>query len=283
MNALFPVIAAILQSVSFTLDKKILSMRRVGFRMYTGVSMPLVFVITSIIYILFQPPITSELFSGHLLLFLIISVVGSAITNIFFYRALDGDSLGEIEIISLVNAIPVLIVTSILFADERNFLILIPALVASGAVIWAHWQRHHFRIVRGTRFFLLWYVMYTPVSAILSKELLFVWNPIALELIRSGALALIFITLFWQQAKRVPWSVFLFLLATNTLTSISWILYYYGYQRIGVVHTILLFSLQPLLVYTASLLYLKEKPHRKKIIAFGIVLASITVAQFLAG
>jgi len=257
-------------------------MRRVGFRMYTGVSMPLIFGITSIIFLLFRPPITSELFSGYLPLFLIISVVGTAITNIFFYRALDGDSLGEIETISLINAIPVLIVSSILFVDERNFSILIPALVASSAVIWAHWQRHHFRMVRGTWLFFLWYFIYAPVSAILSKELLSVWNPIALELVRSGVLALIFTILFWQQVRRVPRNVFLFLLATNTLTSISWILYYYGYQRLGVVYTVLLFSLQPLLVYAASILYLKEKPHRKKSIAFGIVLVSIAYAQFLA-
>ena len=43
MTFLFPILAAILQAGSLTLDKVVLSIRRVNFKTYTGVSFPLIF------------------------------------------------------------------------------------------------------------------------------------------------------------------------------------------------------------------------------------------------
>ena len=77
-----------------------------------------------------------------------------------------------------------------------------------------------------------------------------------------------------------PSSLGLFFL-TNALTSVAWILYFYSYQRLGIVYTVLVFSLQPFLVYLSSLVFFKEHLDQKKIIAFFIILASIALAQFV--
>jgi len=70
-----------------------------------------------------------------------------------------------------------------------------------------------------------------------------------------------------------------FLIITNLLTTIAWILYYFSYQISGIIYTVLIFSLQPLLVYAASLIFLKEKFHWKKFAAFMITLAAIIISQ----
>jgi EamA domain-containing membrane protein RarD len=66
---------------------------------------------------------------------------------------------------------------------------------------------------------------------------------------------------------------------TNILTSLAWILFFYSVQTSGVIYTVLIFLLQPLLVYLAAVLLLKERPTLKKTIAFAVVLAAIAVAD----
>ena len=54
-----------------------------------------------------------------------------------------------------------------------------------------------------------------------------------------------------------------------------------GTTNYKLVYTMLIFSLQPLLVYFASLFFLKEPFHWKKFVAFIVVLASIAAAQIM--
>ena len=281
MNFIYPVFAAILQAASFTIDKLTLSVKNVSYKTYTGVSFPLIFLVNLVIFAIFQPPIPLSLLSqtGWLI---VISVLMGVVSNIIFYRALDHDKLSEMETLSLLNSIPIIIFSSIIFSSERNMAVIIPALIASLAVIWSHWQRQHFAIARYTLPFLIWSLAAAPIAASISKILLQSWNPIALELVRSGALAAIFGILYFNHAQRVSGKAFGLLILTNILTSVAWILFFFSYQRSGIIYTILLFSLQPLLVYFASVAYLKEKVSRKKAIAFGVVLLSIIAAQILA-
>lgn len=281
MNFLFPILAAILQAGSFTLDKVVLSIRRVNFKTYTGVSFPLVFLITLIIFFIFRTPLSLDLLAGNLLWLLLVSIGMTIVKNLIFYRALDDDKLGEIQTLDLLRGIPIIIFASIIFTDERNFFVIIPALVASFAVVWSHWEHHHFKIAKHTLPFLVWSLSVAPIEASISKVLLVSWNPISLELVRSGAVAFILAPLFAKYAQKVSFKAFSLLLATNILTSIAWILFYFSYQRFGIIFTILVFSLQPLLVYLASVFLLKEPFHWKKAAAFAIVLLSIGIAQVI--
>lgn len=279
MNFLFPILAAILQAGSLTLDKVVLSIQRVNFKTYTGVSFPLIFLITLVISFIFRPPLSLDLLAGNLWWLLLVSIGMTIVTNLIFYRALDNDKLGEIQTFKLLQSIPIIIFASIIFTDERNFFVIIPALVASSAVIWSHWEHHHFKIAKHTLPFVVWSLSVAPIGASISKALLASWSPISLELVRNGAVALIIGPLFARYAQKVSFKAFSFLIATNILTSIAWILFYFSYQRSGIIYTILIFSLQPLLVYLASVLLLKEPFHWKKAIAFAIVLLSIGIAQ----
>ena len=281
MNFLFPILAAILQAGSFTLDKVILSIKRVNFKTYTGISFPLIFLITLIIFIIFRPPLSLNLFTGNLLWLLLISIGMTIVTNLIYYRALDSDYLGEIQTFDLLRNIPIIIVSGLIFTDERNFSIIIPAFIASIAIIWSHWEHHHIKIARNTLPFIVWSLFTASIGAPISKILLQSWNPISLELISSGVIAIILGTLFIKCTNKISFKTFLLLLITNISTSIAWILFYFSYQYSGIIYTILIFSIQPLLVYIASIFILKEPLNWKKIIAFIIVLLSIGIAQIL--
>lgn len=281
MTFIFPTLAAILQAGSFTLDKVVLSIRRVSFRSYTGVSFPLIFLITLIIFLIFRPPLSFGLLRGNLWWLLLISVGMTIITNLIFYRALDDDRLGEIQTLDILRNIPIIIFSSVIFADERNFTVVLPALVASFAVIWSHWECHHFKVAKHTLPFFIWSLTVAPIGALISKVLLASWNPISLELVRSGAVALLVGPLFVRHSFKISLKAFSLLLATNILTSIAWILFYFSYQHSGIVYTLLIFLLQPLLVYLASIFFLREPLQWKKATAFVIVLLSIVAAQII--
>lgn len=278
---LFPIIAAFLQATSITLDKFILSLGRVNFRTYTGVSFPLSFLVNLVLFFLFRPLLPDNWFGGYYGWLLFASIIMGVLTNILFYRALDYDKLGEIETLGLLNMFPVIMFSSIFFADEQNFTIIVPAFIASGAIVWSHWERHHFTIAKATLPFFVWSLTIAPISAALSKELLDIWNPIALEAIRTGALAALFLFIFRDAITHVPTHALRLLIVTNILTTCAWVLFYFGYQRLGIIHTLLLFSLQPFLVYIASIFLLKERPSWRRSVAFAIVLVSIGIAEWL--
>ncbi|MBI3305252.1 EamA family transporter [Candidatus Parcubacteria bacterium] len=280
MNALFPILAAVLQAGSFTLDKVVLGVRHVSHRTYVVVSFPFIFLTALAIYFVVQPPLSWALLGGRLGWLLFASVVLTVLSNFIFYRALEDDRLTEIETIGLLDRIPVILAAGVLFVDERQFALMVPALVAAATVAWSHWEGR-LRLASNTWPLLFWTLLAAPIGAAVSKQLLTVWNPISLELVRSAVVAAIFVPLYRRSAAQLPGKAIWLLVATNILTSIAWIFYYFSYQRSGIVYTVLLFSLQPLLVYAAALLVLKERFQPKKFVAFLVVLASIAAAQFM--
>lgn len=279
--ALLALIAAVLQAASFSFDKLILSIKRVTYKTYVGISFPLIFFMTLIIFLIFKTPLSLSLFSGKFLWLLIASIFLAIVSNLLFYRALDEDKLSEIQTIDLLKNIPLIIFSGIIFVNERNFLFIILATISSIAIIWSHWQRHHFQLAKKTMPYLIWKITLAPFVAIISKVLLDIWNPVSLELVRSGVIALILGPMFFRYSKKVSLKAFSYLLITNALTSVAWILYYFSYQISGIVYTVLIFSLEPLLVYFASIFLLKERINWKKFVAFIIVLLSIALSKIV--
>lgn len=283
MNFFLPVLSAFLQASSFTLDKVILSIKKIDYRAYTGVSFPLIFVINLLIFFIVDPPLSYEMIFGKLFWWLFASILLMIVGNIVYYRALGKDKLSEMEVMGLITVLPVIIFSGVIFSDERKLGIIIPAIIASLAVIWSHWKGGKFVSKRDTMIFLIFYLVFSPIRTFIIKILLEAWNPISLELIHSGATAAILTPLFKKSYSAVTAKALLLLILTNLLTAIAWILFYFSFKASGIVYTVLLFSLQPLLVYLAAIFLLKEKPDFKKNLAFIIVLLSITFAQFYSG
>ena len=279
MSLLFPLIASVLQAAAFTLDKVTLSIKKVNYKTYNGISFPLIFLFTLIAFLIFKPALNFDLLSGHYLALMIALLIIVALGNLIFYRALKSDQLSEIQTISLVKQIPLILFASIFFIDERNFFLITLALLAALSVIWSHWEKHHFHIAKKTLPFLIWNLIMTPIGAIILKILLESWHPISLQLVIDGVIAIVFIALFFKNIKSVPRKALPLLFTLNLLTSIASILYLFSFQALGIVQTVLIFSIQPLLVYFSSVFFLKEKFDKKKFTAFAIILVAIVVSQ----
>jgi drug/metabolite transporter (DMT)-like permease len=279
MSPIAPLIAAFLQSGSTLLDKAILRIHGVGSSVYLGLGFPILFVVSALIFIVVSPPFSFALFAGVPGILFMLSCAALVGGNFLNYRALQADEVQEVQIVDLLHRVPVLVVSSLLFADERDPFTLVATLVASMAVFWSHYEHHHFRMRHKTIVLLAYVLIVTPFSAAMWKTLLYTWHPVSLELARNAVLALVFGAMYRNAITHVPGRVVGLLFLTNALTAVAWILFAFGYQTVGIVHTMLLFSLQPFLVYLGALFFLKEKFHPKKFIAFVVVLASIVFVQ----
>jgi drug/metabolite transporter (DMT)-like permease len=285
MAIFYPISAAILQSGSMTFDKLILSVKKMNYKDYIGISFPLIFLFTLIIFLIFHPKFNPEFFQLKYYLLIIALVVIILITNILYYRALKRDMLSEMQTISLLKGIPLIIFAALIFPNERNPIIIILSLIAIAAIIWSHYEHHHFKIFKKTLPFLLWILTIGAFAGIINKLILDVLNPITMQLITDGAIALILTPLYFKDIKSIPKKslkkALPLLLLTNLLTSIAFILYYFSFQLSGIIYTVLIFSIQPVLVYFISLIFLKEKFHIKKFLAFIIILIVIILSQVI--
>ena len=281
MTALFTLLAALLQASSFTLDKAILNIRRVNYRTYVAISFPLLFLVDLVAFSIFLPPIRISLLTGHLGLILYATLGIATVTNLLFYRALAHDHLSEMQTVSLIAQAPIIITAGVLFTDERNLALIIPALIASLALVWSHWEGHRLVFKRGTLPYILWILVTAPLMAAWAKVLLTHWHPITLITIRHGIMALVLGPWYFARKTPVPRRAWTFLLLTNVLSAVASILYFTSYQRLGIIYTVLLFSLEPLLVYFFSLLFLREPFIKKKFVAFLVVILSIVIAQLM--
>ena len=275
-----PLGASVLQASSFTLDKFILSIRKVSYKAYIGISFPLMAIFTLIIFLIFKPPLSIGLFKGKFFWLILLLTILAIATNIIFYRALKSDFLSEIQTIDLLTRIPLIIFSAIIFSSERNFLIIALALIASISLVWSHWNKGHFHIARRTLPYLIWTLTIAPFTGILAKIILEVWNPISFQLVENGILGIVFGFIFFRSAESTPRRSLPYLVLTNIMTTIAWILYFFSYQISGIIFTTLIFSLQPILVYFGSLVFLKERPHWKKTLSFIIITITIILSRF---
>lgn len=279
MSLLFPLLASVFQSASFCLDKVILSVKKATHKQYLVVSFPLITFFTFIMFLIVKPNITLEMFAGNYFLLITLSIVITIASNLIFYNALKKDYLGEIQTIELFKNFPLIILAAVIFPDERNILNIALAIIAAFAIAWSHYEKKGFKINHLTLILLMWNLIISPFRGIISKELLTIWNPIALQLVVDAAISVILSVIFFKKIKKLPKNAMPYLIITNILTSIAWVLYFYSYQLSGIIYTVLVFSLQPIIVYLASLIFFKEKFQSKKAIAFAVILISIIVAQ----
>lgn len=278
IQALITFLAAISQAGSSTIDKYIVSKQKINYKVYLVVSFFLISVL-SLPFFIFFGSIKPEATQPFWLLLLIIGVIITTAINIVYYSVLRHEKLSEIEPILLLAPLFTVILTSILLKDERNFLIIILAIISSLSLLWAHIRKEHFSFHKFLIPLLILSIIVSPINAIISKKLLTVYDPFSFEFIRTSlALFVMFLILhpsFKSMKKKSP----KYLLYTNILTTIAGVIVYFSYIHIGIIRTVLIMNLMPMLVYVFAWLFLKEKIYWKNVVAMLIILVCVTLAQ----
>jgi drug/metabolite transporter (DMT)-like permease len=275
-------IATISQAIGITLDKIILSKRKIPLQSF----IPILFFFLA----LFTFPLIfwrgeidwGDFFSLKYILIYAMMIIVAFLWNILYYRGVKAEEVNEFELILMLNPLVVILLATLFFQSERNIQIVGASLLASLALIAAHVKREHIRFSKAS-IGLIFCVLLMSFETILHRYLLDIFSPASLYFSRTVILFIIFALLYRPNPKNIGWAGVGLIAFTGIEGAIQFIARFYGYKDAGVVITTLMLTIAPILVYFAAYAYFREKISKKMIIAGIVILACIIWATIAHG
>jgi len=220
--------------------------------------------------------------SDTLFLALLVSVVVIAsIRNLLYYYSFQREGLCQIEPFMSFSPLLTVLFAEIIYPGETNPIVFVLAVIAAVSLVFSKIEKRHLTIDKA----LIPIVAVVFLEALennLARELLRVYSPAAMYMIRSFFVALTLLAftrpklgkIYRSEAKHLA---IISLFWVSVMVSI-----YYSYQTVGVVYTSLVLMLAPILIVLGSKFILKEKGSNKKnIVALAIVSVCVLLAQLV--
>ncbi len=274
MYVLFPIIAALSLGGAITLQKVLLK-KNVNINEYQvlkflGISivmLPLLF---------FFWKLSPEAFQTRNIIIFSIVVLISTIANKFAFFAFRGDKVNNLEPARAMDPLFVVILAMVFSifnpeAYERDFSIIIPALIAGTALIGFHIEKHHLKFNKYFRAAIYASFLFA-LELVISKLILNLYNPITFYFLRCFGVFLISYLIFHPKMKNLNTKIELEFLGLGILIVLFRVFVYYGYIYLGITLTTLILMLGPIFIYTFARIFLKEKLHWKNIAASVVIL-----------
>jgi len=276
-----PVFGAIALAGGTILERIVLKKKKVGVNLYQTASfLAIVISLLPLIYFFWRMDPGAMEPRNIVIFFLVIFF--SIIANLLVFYSLKWEKVGNLEPARILEPLFVILLAIIFsfFAEnlyDRNLKIIIPAIIASLALIFSHIKRHHLRFnpyfvaaIIGSFFFAL--------ELILSRLILDFYSPVTFYFLRSSSIFLLSLLIFRPDFKKldtkVRWQIF----ATGFIWTVYRIVVYYGYLNVGVIFTTLLLMLGPIFIYTLAHFILKEKISWRNLITAIVIVGSIVYA-----
>lgn len=279
LNLIIPIIAAVSGSLEMFLNKFILSKEKVGYKLFTSAS----FVLISVLMFIVSPFLfeyNKDFFLPVNLLFFWMIVGIGVVANIMLFHGMKSEKLTESDSMLVFGSMFTILLSAIIYSDERNLSVLIPALVASFALIWSHIKKHHL-VFHKAALLVLGATFLFGVENVIVKYLLYTYNAFTLYFVRCIFVAVILVICFRPNLLSLGEKKLFHLTITQVLIIIQVVLSFYSFGRYGVVYTSLILTLLPVLLYVYALVWLKEKLEIKKAIAGVVILMCVVVAQII--
>ena len=164
---------------------------------------------------------------------------------------------------------------------DRNFNVIIPAIIASLALVFPHIKKHHLNF---NRYFLsaIFGSFFFALELVLSKPLLSFYSPISFYFIRCAAIFMISLVAFMPSLKPLKdKKTSLMILITGAIWVVYRIAIYFAYLQYGVTFTTLILMTGPILIYILANRFLKEKLNWENILSSLIIIACVIYAIFI--
>jgi drug/metabolite transporter (DMT)-like permease len=279
---IYAFVGAGLYALVLILQKFVLSNLKVEYKVFNALIF-LVLAASALVWSIFNHSLPSKSFFSPLILFLLfVLMLVVVLWNSLFSSALQKESMPEAELIIMLQPLLTILLALAIFPQERNWLLVIPAVVAAGILIWANFKKHHLDFDR-QEIILLFAVVLMAVDTILVKGILSLTGIAgeSLYFIRCF-LALIPLSLLTLNVRPWPKLSFksLILILLSGLVAVAGIVFFYrAYVLIGVTQTVLISLLAPVLVFLLSAYLLKEKIAWKLWVALAVISICIVIVQ----
>ncbi len=276
-----PLLGALALGTGTIIEKLVLKKKNIDIKLYQTVGfLSIVLVMLPFIYFFWKMDAAAWELKNIFIFSLVI--IFSIIANLFTFYSMKWAKLTNIEPAKVLEPLFVILLAiafSFFFETfyDRNFAVIIPALIAGLALIFSHIKKHHLKFSKyfiaaalGSFFFAL--------ELVISRLILDFYSPITFYFVRCSTIFLISLIVFRPNFGKLDKKLSAQILATGIIWFIYRIIVYYGYINYGVIFTTLMVMLGPIFIYFFAWKFLKEKINWKNIVASIIIIISVLYA-----
>jgi len=282
---IFPIIAALSLAIATIMEKVVLVKKGINSKLFqVATFLAAVLFMLPLLYFFWDLEPQALQLSNILIMLAVIAI--SVLANYLLFFALKWEKVSNIEPAIIMEPL-FTVLLAVIFSFftvglfDRNPNVLIPALIAAGALIFSHVRKAHLDCNKyvlaavGASFLF-------ALELVISRVILDYYSPISLYFVRCLGVLIISFLLFRPKLSsikdtKVKWEIFL----TGALWVVYRVLVYYGFLSLGVISTILIVMLAPVFVYLFAKFFLKEKLTWRNIVASIIIIACVAYVYLL--
>ncbi len=268
--------AAISNAIEVVQSKYLFSRYHVPAKTYVALNNFFVFIATIIPFAIWGE-IYFNKFSLKYAFAFVVMIIVAYFGNILYYYGLKRGKICDVEPLVMTSPLVTMVLAAIVYPDERNLYILVPAIIASLLLAYSRIERHHLKINKYS-LAMIGFVALFAIESNLIKYILDILNPVALYTIRIGILSSLFLLFLRPKLREMKGKVVGLTFLNGAIVALEYIFSYTAVREIGVIATNLIFLIAPVMILLISNFIFKEKMGLKKAISDTLILICIAVA-----
>jgi len=276
-----PILGALALSLGTILERTILKIKKIDIKFYQTASFFSI-ILATLPFIYFFWRIDSGAFQLKNILIFAGIVLFSITANLLVFYSLKWEKVTNLEPARILEPLFVVLLALILsfFCNnfDRDLNMIIPAIIASVALVFPHIKKHHLNF---NKYFIaaIFGSFFFALELVLSNFILQFYSLITFYFLRCASIFFISLIVFKPKLKplkdkKIPVLIF--------TTGAIWVAYrmaiYFGYAQYGVTFTTLIIMLSPVFIYFIANRFLKEKLNWKNILSSVIIIGCVIYA-----
>jgi drug/metabolite transporter (DMT)-like permease len=273
-------VSALASAGSVIYDKWLLTRERLSI----GVMLSIGFVLVAAITMFFVPFLGAidwdlALLPNSLFLLFIMIILAMA-WNVLYYQGLQKQTAHDHELMMMLAPVLTILLAAVFYQEELDMRVFWLAIVASVALLFAKGEKEHFFLNQSSYNTFLAVVLLSAESIVI-RELLYSYTPVALYAVRTVVLAVFFMLYYRPRSSQLSIRHWWMIAGSALLGVILMLTRYYAFAETGIIYTMLILVISPMIVYFASWEMLHEKIRPRILIAAVVILTCVTLATAL--
>ena len=270
-------ISAIASAGSVIVDKWLLTRERLSIGTMLSIGFFLVAGITLLLTPFFGAIDWDLALLPNSLFLLFIMVILAMAWNVLYYQGLQKQKVHDHELMMMLAPVLTILLAAIFYQEELDMRVFWLAIVASVTLLFAKGQKEHFFLNQNSYNTFLAVVLLSAESIVI-RELLFSYTPVALYAVRTIVLAVFFMLYYRPRSSQMSIRHWWMIAGSALLGVILMLTRYYSFAETGIIYTMLVLVISPMIVYFASWEMLHEKIRPRILIAAVVILTCVTLA-----
>ncbi|MEX1051910.1 MAG: EamA family transporter [Patescibacteria group bacterium] len=270
-------VSAIASAGSVIYDKWLLTRERLSISVMLSIGFVLVAGITMFLTPFFGAVDWDLALLPNSLFLLFIMIILAMAWNVLYYQGLQKQKVHDHELMMMLAPVLTILLAAVFYQEDLDMRVFWLAIIASVALLFAKGQKEHFFLNQNSYNTFLAVVLLSAESIVI-RELLYSYTPVALYAVRTVILAVFFMLYYRPRSSQMSIRHWWMIAGSALLGVILMLTRYYAFAETGIIYTMLVLVISPMIVYFASWEMLHEKIRPRVLIAAVVILTCVTLA-----